>query len=102
MTSPLQARPTIVGVIQRIDLRGSDADPRAVLPRAAIDVEEATATVLPIVRDVQARGAEAVLDWTERFDGVRPAHLRVPAEAIARAVSELDPAVRAALEESTP
>ena len=100
MTSPLQARPTIVGVIQRIDLRGSDADPRAVLPRAAIDVEEATATVLPIVRDVQARGAEAVLDWTERFDGVRPAHLRVPAEAIARAVSELDPAVRAALEES--
>ena len=100
LTSPVQARPTIVGVIQRIDLRGSDADPRAVLPRAAIDVEEATATVLPIVRDVQARGAEAVLDWTERFDGVRPAHLRVPAEAIAQAVSELDPAVRAALEES--
>ena len=100
LTSPVQARPTIVGVIQRIDLRGSDADPRAVLPRAAIDVEEATATVLPIVRDVQARGAEAVLDWTERFDGVRPGHLRVPAEAIAQAVSELDPAVRAALEES--
>jgi histidinol dehydrogenase len=71
-----------------------------VLPRAAIDVEEATATVVPIVRDVQARGAEAVLDWTERFDGVRPAQLRVPAEAIAAAVESLDPAVRAALEES--
>ena len=87
-------------MIQRIDLRGSDADPRTVLPRAAIDVEEATATVVPIVRDVQARGADAVLDWTERFDGVRPAHLRVPAEAIAQAVAGLDPAVRAALEES--
>jgi len=87
-------------MIQRIDLRGSDADPRAVLPRAAIDVEEATATVLPIVRDVQARGAEAVLDWTEHFDGVRPAHLRVPAEAIAQALANLDPVVRAALEES--
>lgn len=92
-------------MIQRIDLRGldlrgPDADPRAVLPRAAIDVEEATATVVPIVRDVQARGAEAVLDWTERFDGVRPAQLRVPAEAIAAAVESLDPAVRAALEES--
>jgi histidinol dehydrogenase len=87
-------------MIQRIDLRGSDADPRGVLPRAAIDVEGATATVLPIVRDVQARGAEAVLDWTERFDGVRPAHLRVPAEAISAAVAALDPAVRAALEES--
>jgi len=71
-----------------------------VLPRAAVDVEEATATVLPIVRDVQARGAEAVLDWTERLDGVRPAHLRVPAEEIAAAVEALDPAVRAALEES--
>ena len=94
-----------MGVIQRIDLRGvdlrrPDADPRATLPRAAIDVEEATATVLPIVRDVQARGAEAVLDWTERLDGVRPAHLRVPAEAIAAAVEGLDPDVRAALEES--
>jgi histidinol dehydrogenase len=87
-------------VIQRIDLRGSSADPRTVLPRAAVDVEEATATVLPIVRDVQARGTEAVLDWTERLDGVRPVHLRVPAEEIAAAVEALDPAVRAALEES--
>jgi len=90
-------------VIQRIDLRGVDllaADPRGVLPRAAIDVEEATATVIPIVRDVQARGAEAVLEWTERLDGVRPAHLRVPTEAIQAAVDGLDPAVRAALEES--
>lgn len=105
MTSRLQARPTISIVIQRIDLRGIDldgagADPRAVLPRAAIDVEEATATVIPIVQDVQARGAEAVLDWTERLDGVRPAHLRVPADAIEAAVAGLDPAVRAALEES--
>ena len=105
LTSQPQARPTIDPVIQRIDLRGVDlavagTDPRAVLPRAAIDVEEATATVIPIVRDVQARGAEAVLDWTERLDGVRPAHLRVPAEAIAAAVAGLDPAVRAALEES--
>jgi histidinol dehydrogenase len=90
----------MVAVIQRIDLRGSLADPRSVLPRAAVDVEQATATVLPIVRDVQERGADAVLDWTERLDGVRPAHLRVPAEAIAAAVDALDPAVRAALEES--
>jgi histidinol dehydrogenase len=87
-------------VIQRIDLRGSAVDPRSVLPRAAVDVEEATATVLPIVRDVQERGAEAVLEWTERLDGVRPPHLRVPAEAIAEAVAALDPTVREALEES--
>lgn len=87
-------------VIQRIDLRGSTADPRTVLPRASVDVEQATATVLPIVRDVQARGAEAVLDWTERLDGVRPAQLRVPQAAIDAAVAGVDPVVRAALEES--
>ena len=87
-------------MIQRIDLRGSAADPRGALPRAAVDVEGATATVLPIVRDVHERGADAVLDWCERLDGVRPTHLRVPAEAITAAVAALDPAVRQALEES--
>ncbi len=35
--------------------------------------------------DVRARGDEAVLDWTERLDGERPAALRVPAEEIATA-----------------
>jgi len=87
-------------MLRHIDLRGSTADPRSVLPRATMDVEEATATVRPIVEDVRARGAEAVLEWTERFDGVRPPHLRVPAWAITAAAEALDPTVRAALEES--
>lgn len=87
-------------MIRRIDLRGSHVEPRDVLPRAAVDVEQATATVGPIVLDVRDRGAEAVLDWTERLDGVRPASLRVPASAIEDAVAALDPTVRAALEES--
>ncbi|TEX50455.1 MAG: histidinol dehydrogenase [Actinomycetales bacterium mxb001] len=87
-------------MIRRIDLRGSHAEPREVLPRAAVDVEQATATVGPIVLDVRERGAEAVLDWTERLDGVRPTSLRVPAGAIEAAVAGLDPVVRAALEES--
>lgn len=87
-------------MIRRIDLRGSHAEPREVLPRAAVDVEQATATVGPIVLDVRERGAAAVLDWTERLDGVRPTSLRVPAGAIEAAVAGLDPVVRAALEES--
>lgn len=36
----------------------------------------------------------------EKFDGVRIESVRVPADAISRALQELDPAVRAALEES--
>jgi len=87
-------------MIRRIDLRGSHAEPRDVLPRAAVDVEQATATVGPIVLDVRDRGAEAVLEWTERLDGVRPTSLRVPASAIEAAVAGLDPVVRSALEES--
>lgn len=87
-------------MIRRIDLRGSHVEPRDVLPRAAVDVEQATATVGPIVLDVRDRGADAVLDWTERLDGVRPAALRVPVGAIEEAVAALDPTVRAALEES--
>ena len=87
-------------MIRRLDLRGSHADPRAVLPRAAVDVESVLETVRPIVDDVRDRGAEAVLEWGERLDGVRPPSLRVPQEALDAALAALDPAVRAGLEES--
>lgn len=87
-------------MIRRIDLRGSDVDPRDVLPRAAVDVESVLHTVRPIVEDVHQRGTEAVLEWGERLDGVRPPSLRVPQEALDAALAGLDPAVRAALEEA--
>ena len=41
-----------------------------------------------------------LLELAERFDGVRPPALRVPAEALEAALAGLDPRVRAALEES--
>ena len=56
--------------------------------------------VRPICEDVRARGAEAVLDAGERFDGVRPAQLRVPVAAITDALAVLAPDIRAGLEES--
>ncbi len=87
-------------MIRRLDLRGSHADPRDVLPRAAVDVESVLETVRPIVDDVRDRGAEAVLEWGARLDGVRPPSLRVPQEALDSALENLDPAVRAGLEES--
>jgi len=90
-------------VISRIDLRGrtlSRRDLLEALPRPELDVESATAAVEPILADVRARGAVALRELAERFDGVRPEHLRVPAEAIAAAVDVLDPEVRAALDET--
>lgn len=87
-------------MIARLDLRGQTADPRDLLPRARLDVESAVATVRPIVEAVRRRGREAVIEITARFDGVQLDALRVPAAALAAALDELDPAVRAALEEA--
>lgn len=95
--------PRLEHVIRRLDLRGQTLRARAlrgVVPRADVDVEHALDTVRPIVAEVRERGVAGVLDLCEKFDGVRPEHLRVPAEALARALDTLDPAVRAALEES--
>ncbi|MFF0861819.1 histidinol dehydrogenase [Nonomuraea sp. NPDC003560] len=88
-------------MISRIDMRGSlPADLRDVLPRAELDVEAALEKVRPICDDVRHRGAAAVRELTARFDGVEIASARVPADVVRRALDELDPRVRAALEES--
>ncbi|MBF8188704.1 histidinol dehydrogenase [Nonomuraea sp. K274] len=88
-------------MISRIDMRGAlPEDLRDVLPRAELDVEAALEKVRPICEDVRHRGAAAVRELTARFDGVEIASTRVPAETVERALSELDPKVRAALEES--
>ncbi len=87
----------------RLDLRGrrpGRRELRAALPRAELDVEAALTAVRPVVEDVRERGAAALHDAAARFDGVSPERLRVPAEVVSAAVDTLDPAVRAALEES--
>jgi histidinol dehydrogenase len=89
--------------MRRLDLRSSSGaapvrDYRHLVPRATLDVEHALDTVRPICAEVAERGDDAVLDLAERFDGVRPPSVRVPPPLLARALLELDPAVRAALE----
>ena len=85
----------------RIDLRGralTAAQLRAALPRGGVDVDAVLPKVRPIVEAVAERGAVAALEFGESFDGVRPDAVRVPAAELERALAELDPAVRAALE----
>ena len=89
--------------LPRIDLRGRPlpvSELRRLLPRAALDVSAAVELVRPVCEDVRQRGAPAVLAATERLDGVRPDRLRVPVLALRAALAGLDPALRAALEES--
>jgi histidinol dehydrogenase len=90
-------------MMSTIDLRGRQLGVRAlrgVLPRADFDVASAVETVRPICEDVRHRGAAALYDLGERFDGVRPPALRVPAPVLAAALESLDLEVRVALEES--
>jgi histidinol dehydrogenase len=49
---------------------------------------------------VRERGVEAITEFSLRFDGVAPEPVRVPQAVLDRALAELDPAVRAGLEES--
>ena len=61
---------------------------------------DAEQKVLDIIADVRSRGFGALADLAAKFDGVEQSHPRVPAEEIANALRQLDPGVRAALEES--
>ncbi|MFH8888757.1 histidinol dehydrogenase [Streptomyces sp. NPDC017949] len=91
-------------MISRIDLRGDTLPEggalRDLLPRAEFDVEAALEKVRPICEDVHHRGTAALIEFAQKFDGVELSQVRVPAEAITAALEQLDPAVRAALEES--
>jgi len=93
-------------VLARIDLRGRKpatmppADLAAMLPRAPLDVSAALDAVRPICAAVANRGAAAVREYTSTFDGVDLPSTRVPQEALAAALADLDPAVRAALTEA--
>lgn len=90
-------------MISRIDLRGRSLSVRelsAVLPRPELDVAGAAEVVAPILDQVREHGARALRDLGERFDGVRPEHVRVPAAALTAALDTLDPAVRDSLEEA--
>jgi histidinol dehydrogenase len=48
-------------------------------------LDDALPTAAEIVADVRARGDAALVEWTERLDGGRPAAIRVPLDALAAA-----------------
>ncbi|MGH3793991.1 MAG: histidinol dehydrogenase [Pseudonocardiaceae bacterium] len=90
-------------MLRRTDLRGDLPGPatlRGLVPRADVDVDAVAHQVAPVIDAVRERGVAAALELTERFDGVRPARIRVPAADLRSALGALDPAVRAALEEA--
>lgn len=90
-------------MLSTLDLRGralTAAELLAVVPRAATEVADASAAAAALIDDVRERGAAALLEHAEQFDGVRPDALRVPQTEIDLAVEQLDPALRAAVDET--
>jgi histidinol dehydrogenase len=88
-------------MMRRIDLRGQrPEDYRDVVPRADFDVEAAIPAVHAICEAVRTRGLEAILELSQQYDGVPQTDIRVPPDALQDALVNLDPDIRAGLEES--
>jgi histidinol dehydrogenase len=85
-------------MLHRLDLRGLGTDLAGRLPRPDAAGEEPVAAVQAILADVRARGDEALAEFTERFDGVRPETLRIRPEDCRAALERVPVELRAALE----
>lgn len=86
-----------------IDWRGAKlnrAQLKAKLPRPEMNSQTAAEVVQQIINDVREHGMETLKDLAKRFDKVELEHTRVPQAELDRALNELDPQVRLALEES--
>ena len=84
-----------------VDLRGqrlSKSGYNNAIPRAALDVAQAMKLVEPILARVKNGNESDLIALAKEFDGVAPQHIKVPREALTKALKELDPQIRTALE----
>ena len=90
-------------MIRTVDLRGKSLDKagyQELLPRATLDVESAMKTIAPILQRVKTGTEADLIALAQEFDGVTPAAIRVAQDQLNKALAELDPKIRAALEKS--
>lgn len=90
-------------MINTIDLRSEGStslSSRTLVPRARVNTANAMTLAGELIDDVRERGANALLDQSDRFDGVRPTAVRVTQSEIDRAVKSLHTDVRQALDEA--
>jgi histidinol dehydrogenase len=101
--APASAAPAAAGVTFAAVGRLADLEPadRArVFDRGRASDPAVESAVRAVLEDVRARGDAALVELALRFDGARLEALEVPRAEWDRALRELDPAVRAALEEA--
>ena len=88
-------------MIRTVDLRGralSKSQYNSELPRANLNVAEAMVLIEPILHRVRNGNESDLLALAEEFDGVRPVSIRVDQKELDKALLELDPDIRRALE----
>ena len=88
-------------MIRTLDLRGrslSKAEINREIPRARLDVETAMSAIAPILERVKNGNEETLRELAQEFDGVKPENIRVPQSALDKALTDLDPVIRTALE----
>jgi len=88
-------------MMRLVDLRGqrlSKAAYTKLIPRAALDVAEAMRLIEPILRRVKNGNESDLIALAKEFDAVAPLSIKVPRAELTKALEELDPAIRSALE----
>lgn len=70
------------------------------LPRAELDINAALEAIAPIIDSVKSGDESTLLNLSEKFDGIRPHSLKVPANVIDEALNSLDPQLRSIITES--
>jgi histidinol dehydrogenase len=88
-------------MIRSLDLRGkalTKAGYQKAIPRAKLDIAAALVAIEPILQKVKSGNEADLMQLAEEFDGVRPPSIRVPQSALDKALADLDPKIRAALE----
>lgn len=72
------------------------------IQRTRVDASSLVETVRPIIEDVKARGDQAVIEYTKKFDkaDIPLDGLKTPEEEFWKAAEQIDPALKAAIEKS--
>lgn len=86
-----------------VDLRGQRLTKTGytnLIPRASLDVAQAMKLVEPILARVKNGNEAELIALAKEFDGVSPQSIKVPRAELLRALAELDPQIRTALEVS--
>jgi len=87
--------------MRTVDFRGrslSRGQYRKELPRASMDIETAMIAIAPILKRVENGNEETLRELAEEFEGIKPTHIRVPESELDKALLNLDPKIRSALE----